>query len=160
MRIGELASQAGVNPRTVRFYESIGLLPEPPRTSSGYRYYDDSYLGRLTFIRTAQRLGIALDEVKEIIGFRERGEAPCAYVRGVLDTQVADIDRRLRELQELRDRLVELAAAADDLPPAAVGVTCQMIEHVRQKTEAATRPRARSTRQEPSSSDQAVAPAN
>lgn len=137
MRIGELAGQVGVNPKTVRYYESIGVLPEPSRTSSGYRDYDDDYVGRLTFIRTAQRLGITLDEVKEILGFRERGEAPCAYVRDVLDTQVSDIDRRIREMHELRGQLVELAAEADDLPSAADGVTCQLIEHVRQKAEAA-----------------------
>lgn len=159
MRISELAGQAGVNPKTVRYYESIGVLPEPPRTSSGYRDYDDSYVGRLTFIRTAQRLGITLDEVKEILGFRERGEAPCAYVRDVLDTQVMDIDRRLRELQELRGQLVELAAAADDLPPAAAGVTCRLIEHVRQKAGAAAQPEARSAREEPPpEAGQAVAP--
>lgn len=160
MRIGELAGQVGVNPKTVRYYESIGVLPEPPRTSSGYRDYDDSYVGRLTFIRTAQRLGITLDEVKEVLGFRARGEAPCAYVRGVLDTQVTDIDRRIRELHELRDQLVELAAAADDLPPAAAGVTCQLIEHVRHRAEATAQPEAQSARQEPPPpTDQAVAPA-
>lgn len=159
MRIGELAGRAGVNPKTVRYYESIGVLPEPPRTPSGYRDYDDGYVGRLTFIRTAQRLGITLDEVKEVLAFRERGEAPCAYVRGVLDTQVRDIDRRIRELHELRDQLVELAAAADDLPPAAAGVTCQLIEHVRQKA-ATAQPKAQSARQEPPPpTGQAVAPA-
>ena len=158
MRTGELAGRAGVNPKTVRYYETIGVLPEPPRTSSGYRDYDDSYVGRLTFVRTAQRLGVTLDEVKEILGFRERGEVPCAYVRDVIDAQVTDIDRRIRELQELRGQLGELAEAADDLPPAAEGVTCQLIEHVRQK--AAAQPEAQSTRQEPPSrAGQAVAPA-
>jgi len=67
MRIGELAGQVGVNPKTIRYYESIGVLPEPGRKSSGYRDYDESYAGRLTFIRSAQRLGITLDEVKEIL---------------------------------------------------------------------------------------------
>jgi DNA-binding transcriptional MerR regulator len=140
MRIGELAHRAGVNPKTVRYYESIGVLPEPPRTSSGYRDYDESYVGRLIFIRTAQRLGITLDEVKEILGFRDRGEAPCAYVLEVLATQMTDIDRRIRELQELRGQLVELAAAADDLPPAADGVTCRLIEHVRRKAQPPAQP--------------------
>jgi DNA-binding transcriptional MerR regulator len=140
MRIGELADRAGVNPKTVRYYESIGVLPEPPRTSSGYRDYDESYVGRLIFIRTAQRLGITLDEVKEILGFRDRGEAPCAYVLEVLATQMTDIDRRIRELQELRGQLVELAAAADDLPPSADGVTCRLIEHVRRKAQPPAQP--------------------
>lgn len=134
MRIGELADRLGVNPKTIRYYESIGLLPEPERTPSGYRDYDEGAVDQLTFIRTAQRLGVTLDEVKEILGFRERGEAPCAYVRGVLDAQVDTIDRRIAELQELRGQLVELAAEADNLPPADAGITCQLIEHVRQNS--------------------------
>jgi DNA-binding transcriptional MerR regulator len=142
MRIGELAGQVGVNPKTIRYYESIGVLPEPERTSSGYRDYDESYAGRLTFIRTAQRLGITLDEVKEILVFRERGEAPCVYVREVLGTQTASIERRIGELQELHGQLVELAALANTLPPPEEGVTCQLIEHVRQKAEATVQPRA------------------
>lgn len=124
-----------VNPKTIRFYESIGLLPEPERTSSGYRDYEEDAVDRLTFIRTAQRLGITLDEVKEILGFRDRGEAPCTYVRGVLDAQLSTIDRRIAELEELRDQLVDLAVDADNLPPASDGVTCQLIEHVRQDAE-------------------------
>ncbi len=121
-----------MNPKTIRYYESIGLLPEPVRTRSGYRDYDGSYVNRLTFIRTAQRLGITLDEVREILAFRERGEAPCSYVRGVLDAQLESIDRRIRELQDLRRQLTELSVAADRLPD--VGGTCRLIEHVRQKT--------------------------
>lgn len=136
MRIGELAGRLGVNPKTIRYYESIGLLPDPGRTPSGYRIYDEDAVDRLRFIRTAQRLGVTLDEVKEILGFRERGEAPCTYVRGVLDAQVSTIDRRITELQDLRGQLVELAAEADNLPPADAGTTCQLIEHVRQKVEA------------------------
>lgn len=134
MRIGELARLGDVNPKTIRYYESIGLLPEPARTPSGYRDYDESYVDRLTFIRTAQRLGVTLDEVREILTFRERGEAPCSYVRGVLDTQVATIDRRIRELEDLRRQLAELAGEADRLPE--TGGTCRLIEHVRHKATA------------------------
>ena len=136
MRIGELARQIALNPKTVRYYESIGVLPAPERTSSGYRDYDDSYIDRLTFIRTAQRLGITLDEVKEILRFQERGEAPCSYVRGVLDSQMSSIDQRIRELNELRDQLAELSAEADRLPPTVVGGSCRLIEHVREKVPA------------------------
>ena len=137
VKIGELARLGDVNPKTIRYYESIGLLPAPARTHSGYRDYDDSFLDRLTFIRTAQRLGLTLDEVKEILSFRERGEAPCAYVRGLLGAQLDSIDRRIRELEELRAQLTELAAKADRLPE--VGGTCRLIEHVRQKAAAAGR---------------------
>jgi len=135
MRIGELARLGNVNPKTIRYYESIGLLPAPARTPSGYRDYDETYVDRLTFIRAAQRLGITLDEVREILTFRERGEAPCSYVRGVLEPQVATIDRRIRELRSLRRQLTELAAEADRLPE--VGGTCRLIENVRHKVASA-----------------------
>lgn len=141
MRIGELAARVGVNPKTVRYYESIGVLPEPTRTASGYRDYDESFVNRLTFIRTAQRLGITLDEVKEILTFGQRGEAPCGYVRQVLDTQLSSIDRRIAELRAMRARLAELVAEADSLPPASPGVTCRLIEHVRVRAEALAAPR-------------------
>ena len=139
MKIGELARLGDVNPKTIRYYESIGLLPEPARTPSGYRDYDGSYVARLTFIRTAQRLGITLDEGKEILAFGERGEAPCSYVRGVLDAQIDTIDRRIRELEELRRQLTGLAAEADRLPE--TGGTCRLIEHVRHKAASPERSR-------------------
>ncbi|GGE78880.1 heavy metal-responsive transcriptional regulator [Nesterenkonia sp. MY13] len=133
MKIGELARLSGVTTKTIRYYESIGLLPDPVRTPSGYRDFDESYVDRLTFIRTSQRLGITLHEVKEMLLFRERGEAPCAYVRSVLDTQLEGIDRRMRELEFLREQLTEIVSEADPLPAAADNCTCQLIEHARQK---------------------------
>ena len=84
MQIGELGEQLGVNPKTIRYYESIGLLPEPARSSSGYRVYDETDAERLGFIRAAQRRGLALDEVREILALRDGGQAPCDYVRTVI----------------------------------------------------------------------------
>ena len=134
MRIGELAGQLGVTTKAIRFYERIGLLPDPPRTSSGYRSYEEADVERLVFIKTAQRLGLTLDEIKEIIAFRDRGEQPCGYVAVVLQRQVTDLDARIREMQALRDELRRLQARA------AQGMTaeskfCGVIEHphLRQK---------------------------
>lgn len=137
MRIGELAGMAGVNPKTIRYYESIGVLPEPHRTGSGYRDYDGSFLDRLTFIRSAQSLGVTLDEIREILLFREQGEAPCSYVRGVLTSQLEGIGARIRELEFLRDQLAEIVSEADRLTPEEPACTCRLIEHVRLKADAA-----------------------
>ncbi|MBN8785385.1 MAG: heavy metal-responsive transcriptional regulator [Terrimonas ferruginea] len=131
MRIGELADQLGLNTKTIRYYESIGLLPEPARTPSGYRDYDDRAGERLRFIRTAQRLGITLDEIREILAFRDRGDQPCGYVREVLRRQVDEIDERIAELRQLRRELVTLDDIADQLPDPGPG-QCRLIEHVRQ----------------------------
>ena len=134
MRIGELGERLGVNPKTIRYYESIGLVPEPERTSSGYRVYGEGDVERLAFIKSAQRLGLALDEIGEILALRERGEAPCGYVQTLISQEVADIDRRLEELQVLRQELVSLERRASDTP-AAEGSICGLIEHVRHKAD-------------------------
>ncbi|MPZ70595.1 MAG: MerR family transcriptional regulator [Actinobacteria bacterium] len=64
-RIGESAERVGVNPKTIRFYESIGVIPEPPRTPAGYRDYEEEHVERLQFIRAAQRLGLRLEDIAE-----------------------------------------------------------------------------------------------
>jgi DNA-binding transcriptional MerR regulator len=130
MRIGELAEAVGVTTKTIRFYESFGLLPEAPRTASGYRSYEDSDAGRLRFIKTAQRLGLSLDEIREIIAFRDRGERPCGYVAAVLDRQVRGLDRRIQDMAQLRDELRQLQFKAAQEPHADAAY-CGVIEHTR-----------------------------
>lgn len=127
MRIGELAGLVGVKPKTVRYYEGIGLLPDPDRRRSGYREYSDDDVDRLRFIRTAQRLGLALSEISEILAFRERSERPSNYVLRVLDRQVGDLDRRMAEVAQLRQELIDLKGKAEHLPCSEVGY-CAVIE--------------------------------
>ncbi|MGI9023595.1 MAG: heavy metal-responsive transcriptional regulator [Acidimicrobiales bacterium] len=129
MRIGQLAESLGVTTKTIRFYESIGLLPDPPRTPSGYRSYEETDTERLVFIKTAQRLGLRLDEIKEIIAFRDRCEQPCGYVAGVLERQVTDLDARIREMRALRDELKRLQASAARGTTAGESTYCGVIEH-------------------------------
>src|SRR5947209_4275125 len=100
MRIGELADRLHVTTKSIRFYESIGLLPEPARTPSGYRDYAEADAERLTFIKTAQRLGLSLDEIREIIAFCDRGEQPCGYVAELLHRQAVELDGRIREMRK------------------------------------------------------------
>jgi DNA-binding transcriptional MerR regulator len=133
MKIGELAEQVRVNTKTIRYYEGIGVLPEPARTPSGYRVYDEADLDRLVFIKTAQRLGMTLDEIKEILALRDRGEQPCGYVRDVLRRERARIDQRIGELEALRSELAALEELATGGPDNG-GAVCRIIEHVRQKT--------------------------
>lgn len=139
MQIGELADRAGVNTKTIRYYESIQLLPEPDRTPSGYRIYGPDDETRLTFIKTAQHLGLSLDEIREVLALREAGTAPCEHVRGVLRQQVRDISRRIADLRRLRQELQTLEAAIDGIPGDAAAV-CRITEHVRSRDqeEAAT----------------------
>ncbi len=128
MRIGQLADRFGLNPKTVRYYESIDLLPEPVRTPSGYRDYDEADAERLSFIRTAQRLGLSLDDIREILAFHERDEPPCGHVVALLRRHTEELDQRIAEMQQLRDELTDMVARAaelDDTP----GTFCRVIEH-------------------------------
>lgn len=127
MRIGELAGQLGLNPRTIRYYESVGLLPDPERTGGNYRDYGTGDLERLRFIRAAQQFGLRLDEIREVLAFAERGEPPCGYVRDTLRRQVAAIDTRIAELQELRGELAGLESRAAELPPPPPGGCCPLV---------------------------------
>ncbi len=131
MRIGELAAELGLNPRTIRYYESIGLLPEPERTGGNYRDYGTDDLERLRFIKAAQRLGLTLDEIREVLAFAERGEPPCGFVRERLRREVAAVDARIAELQEMRGELASLEAKAAQLPPPPPGGYCPLV-HVNQ----------------------------
>ena len=108
LQIGQLADRVGVNPRTIRYYERIGLLPEPARTDAGYRLYSAADEGRLRFIKSAQRLGFTLGEVKETLAYRERGERACPYVAGVIDERLTQVDERLQELSAFKQELSDL----------------------------------------------------
>jgi MerR family copper efflux transcriptional regulator len=129
MRIGELAQRLDLNPRTIRFYEATGVLPEPERTPSGYRDYEESDVDRLRFIKLAQSLGLSLDEISEVLAFRDRGEPPCAYVTEVIRNKAADIDHQIEQLQKLRRELRRLARRARELPEDASGRrVCHILE--------------------------------
>lgn len=129
MLIGELAETVGVNPKTVRYYESIGVLPEPARTTAGYRDYGPEDVERLAFVRRAVQLDLQLDEVAEILALRDRGERPCDYVLDVARRRVDELEERIRSMQHARDELANLihkAPAPESDPDACY---CQLIEH-------------------------------
>ncbi len=114
LRIGQLAARLVLNPRTIRFYEQAGILPEPERTVSNYRLYSTEDERRLRFIKAAQRLGLALGEIKEILAVRERGQQPCGYVAGLVDKRLHEIDAQMRDLRVLKRELSELRAQMDE----------------------------------------------
>ena len=117
MQIGELARSAGLNPRTLRYYERIGLLVPSGRTAAGYRLYTARDARRLGFIRRAQGLGLPLQAIAEILAVRDAGGAPCRRVRALAEARAAELDRRIAELQELRAELTRLAERAVAVEP-------------------------------------------
>ena len=118
MQIGEVARRSGLTVKTLRYYEEIGVLATPPRTGGGYRDYEEDVVGRLEFVRAAQAVGLTLGEIREVIGFRERGEVPCGHVLDVILHHAAEVDRRIAELQRLRADLDRLAHRARTLDSA------------------------------------------
>jgi MerR family transcriptional regulator, copper efflux regulator len=118
VRIGELADRSGVAVKTIRYYEDIGVLDPPQRTSSGYRDYEHPAIDRLAFIRAAQAVGLTLGEIRQVVALREHGQTPCTHVVALLDRRADEIGQRIAELQHLQGDLRRLAAEAQDLDPA------------------------------------------
>jgi len=117
MRIGELAKRSEVPAKTIRYYEAIGLMPEPARTPSGYRDYEEDATARLAFIRAAQSVGLSLGEIREVLAFRDRGLAPCGHVTALIEKHAADLADRIAALERMRRDLGRLARKARTITP-------------------------------------------
>ena len=103
LTVSKLASQVGTSSDTLRYYERIGLLPEPARSPAGYRLYDDDAIERVRFIKRAQRFGLRLEEIGELLSIRERGMCPCGRTRRMLEARVAELSEEMNALRRLRD---------------------------------------------------------
>lgn len=116
-RIGQLAAQADVSAKAIRFYEASGLMARPERTDAGYRLYGAADVERVRFIKRAQTLGLSLGAIREVIAIREGGEPPCTHVRLLLDEKLAEVQRRLAALRELEQELLEIQTVAALVEP-------------------------------------------
>lgn len=132
MPISELGRRLHISPKTIRYYEAIGLLPAPARTPGGYRVYGEEDAERLAFIRRAKALDFSLEEIREILALRERGEAPCPYVLRQIERRLAEVDQKIEQLCQLRAELEGLRDEVAALPAeeiAAKGRICHLIEN-------------------------------
>lgn len=129
MLIGEVSVAAGVDSQTIRFYERQDLLPEPHRAPNGYRTYDSTAVDRLRFIRAAQAAGLALADIRQVLGLRDAGQAPCAHVSIVLGQKLAEVRARQQELNNLASELERLIETSRTLDAADCGPTdiCHII---------------------------------
>ena len=110
LTVGQLASLAGVRTDTIRYYERAGLLPAPHRTSGDHRRYAAADADRLLFIRGAQRLGLRLAEIRQLLAVRDTGSCPCEPAEGMLRRHVTEIDTEMARLARLRAQLLEMLA--------------------------------------------------
>jgi MerR family mercuric resistance operon transcriptional regulator len=116
--IGVLAGQSGVKIETIRWYEKIGVMPKPPRSAGGYRLYSAEHLKRLTFIRRGRELGFSLDELRELIRLVDGHAFTCAQVKALMLEHVADIRRKIADLQRLARVMKDISSrcAGNDVP--------------------------------------------
>ena len=116
--IGQAAKQSGVSAKMVRHYESLGLLPAVHRTDAGYRQYGDKQIHTLRFIRRARLLGFSMLEIAELLKLWQNQQRASADVKRIAQAHVADLERRIAEMQAMRQTLAELAhcCAGNDRP--------------------------------------------
>ncbi len=127
VRIGELARRLGLNVRTLRYYEQVGLLGPPARTESGYRLYSEADERLLRFVIQAKRIGFTLEEIREMVQRSRRG-SPCAFVRETLHQHLEALDARIAELRQLRAELAAAEAAWREPRGCLSGTVCGLIE--------------------------------
>ena len=116
MRIQELSQLAGVPSKTIRYYESIGIMPPPQRGANNYRQYSLAAADRLRFIVSARSLGFSLSDIRKFLVARDAGSLPCKRVIDSLDGRIKEIDRRIADLLALRDTLSQIRLDGANLP--------------------------------------------
>jgi DNA-binding transcriptional MerR regulator len=114
--ISKVSAKTGIQTETIRYYERIGLIPKPSRQANGYRLYGEADLERLNFIRSARALNFSLQEIAQILASRDRHEPPCKHVMDLIQSHIDEVEKRIRELQQLKGELVSLYTAGQDLP--------------------------------------------
>ncbi len=124
---GKLARRTGCNIETIRYYEGIGLLPEPARTASGYRSYGEEHERRLNFIQRARALGFDSDRIKGLLALSDAGQQHTrADVKALTEDHIDEISSRIRDLQKIRRRLQQISSHCDGSERSAS--TCPILE--------------------------------
>lgn len=137
MFIQDLAQVTGVSAKTIRYYESIGLLPKPERAENNYRQYSNDIVERLRFIVSARSLGFTLSDINDFLKARDDGTLPCHRVLDSFDQKIMEIDRRIADLLALRETIARIRKDGEALPlnkKCDEQCVCYLIEHEKEKT--------------------------
>ena len=124
LSIGDLGRRTRCKVQTIRWYEEVGLLPQPARTEGGHRVYGERHLARLDFIRHARELGFPLDAVRALLALSDRPETPCEAAHALASAQLALVEDKLRRLDTLRIELARMAEACSG----GVASDCRILE--------------------------------
>jgi MerR family mercuric resistance operon transcriptional regulator len=117
LTIGRLAKKVNVNIETIRYYERRGLIPEPPRSESGYRHYSQDSVARIRFIIHAKELGFSLKEVSELLSLRVDRYNTCNDVKRMAEVKITDIEEKVRALLDMKNALMKLKAECNGRGP-------------------------------------------
>lgn len=114
----ELARRTGCNLETIRYYEKVGMMPDPPRTASGYRIYGESHVSRLRFILRARELGFSIEQVRGLLELVDGGTQTCAEVKERTEQHLADVRAKIADLKRIEKVLATTAAqcSGEDVP--------------------------------------------
>lgn len=113
MTIGEISKHTGCHIETIRYYERLGLLPKPPRSSGGHRLYDRDHLKRLVFIRRSRELGFSLEEIRTLLRLVDGKRYTCREVKAVTDGHLQDVERKISDLRKLRSTLRAISSQCE-----------------------------------------------
>lgn len=114
LTISELAKNAGVNIETIRYYERLGLISEPPRTESGYRIFPPEVIQRIKFIKRSQDLGFSLSEINKLLTLTESEGFSCWEVRQFASQKLEEIELKIRDLQNIKSVLQDLSSKCSE----------------------------------------------
>lgn len=109
--IGAIAKQCGVGVETIRFYERQGLVPQPQRPETGFRRYPPDTIKRIRFIQRSKSLGFSLREIRELLSLRVDSATTCDQVKTRAEAKIADIQKKVRTLKEMKRALAKMTAA-------------------------------------------------
>lgn len=110
MKIGRLSQLTDCKVETIRYYEKIGLLPEPARTEGGYRVYDEEHMKRLSFIRRCRELGFTIDEIRGLLALVDGGKYTCGDIKKLTLEHVDSIRQKITDLKKLEKTLSKIAS--------------------------------------------------
>lgn len=134
LTIGSLARKTGTKVQTIRYYEQIGLMPEPGRTEGGQRRYGDDELDRLAFIRHARQLGFSLEAIRELLDLSDHPHRPCLEADAIARRQLKQVEQRLARLEALRTELQRMVQECSGGQTA----DCRVLEVLRDHSECLT----------------------
>ena len=134
LTIGVLAKKTGTKVQTIRYYEQIGLMPEPGRTEGGQRRYGDAELDRLSFVRHARQLGFSLDAIRELLDLSDHPGKSCAEADLIARRQLKQVEQRLARLEALRTELKRMVHECSGGQTA----DCRVLEVLRDHSECLT----------------------